>query len=280
MAASAWSHSHPSTAERMSSPGDDTPASAPPEIDGRNWRCIDFISDVHLCEQQPRTFEAWRHYLDTTPAQALFILGDLFEVWVGDDLLNEASSVFERSCVDALRKTARRMPVHFMCGNRDFLVGNDLMQRTGMLALQDPTLLQTSVERVLLSHGDAWCLDDHEYLAFRAEVRSAAWQQAFLARPLTERLALARDMRSASESRKRTHTPYADVDDTHATQWLRRCQADMLLHGHTHRPATHTMPEGHARWVLSDWDVDAQPPRAQVLRWHGDWSRIDLPGRL
>ena len=249
-----------------------------PAIDAAAWHCIDFISDLHLCEQQPHTFEAWRQYLHTTPAQALFILGDLFEVWVGDDALDDEANVFERACVDALRQASQRMDVHFMCGNRDFLAGDTLMQRCGMHLVHDPALLQTAQQRVLLSHGDAWCLEDHEYLAFRAEVRSPAWQQTFLARPLGERMALAREMRSASESRKRTHTTYADVDDTLAAQWLQACDASMLVHGHTHRPATHTLPTGQTRWVLSDWDAQATPPRVQVLRWQGEWRRVDLSG--
>ena len=250
--------------------------SAPSPLDARGWACIDFISDLHLCEPQPRTFEAWRRYMETTPAQALFILGDLFEVWVGDDVLDDPASTFERNCADVLRCAAERMAVHFMRGNRDFLTGDTLMQRTGMRALDDPTLLQLDGIRVVLSHGDAWCLDDHDYLAFRAEVRSSAWQQAFLARPVSERLALAREMRNASESRKRSHAPYADVDDALATAWLTACEAQMLVHGHTHRPNTHPLPSGHTRWVLSDWDADVSPARQQVLRWQGGWQRIDV----
>jgi UDP-2,3-diacylglucosamine hydrolase len=257
-------------------PSAETAVSAPAALDARGWNCIDFISDLHLCEQHPRTFDAWRQHLETTSAQALFILGDLFEVWVGDDVLDDPSSAFERACVDVLRHASQRMAVHFMCGNRDFLAGDTLMQRTGMHALNDPTLLQLERQRVLLSHGDAWCLDDHDYLAFRAEVRSPVWQQKFLARPLSERLALAREMRSASESRKRTHASYADVDDTLASKWLMACEAQTLVHGHTHRPTTHALPSGHKRWVLSDWEADATPPRQQVLRWQGEWQRIEL----
>ena len=252
-------------------------ATPPVAVDARSWSCIDFISDLHLCEQQPRTRDAWQHYLDTTPAQALFILGDLFEVWVGDDVLDVPANTFERACVDALRRASARMTVHFMCGNRDFLAGETLMQRAGMRALADPSLLQLGTQRVLLSHGDAWCLDDHDYLAFRAEVRSPAWQQAFLARPLSQRLALAREMRSASESRKRSHTTDADVDEALASAWLTACDAQMLVHGHTHRPATHPLPLGQTRWVLSDWDADATPSRLQVLRWQGEWQRLTLP---
>ena len=252
----------------------------PPEIDGRGWSCIDFISDLHLFEQQPGTFEARSRYLASTPAQALFILGDLFEVWVGDDVLDAPASAFERACVEQLQTAAQRMQVHFMCGNRDFLAGPELMRRAGMQPLQDPTVLITPRARVLMSHGDAWCIDDHDYLAFRAEVRSPAWQHSFLQRPLPERQALARAMRGASETRKREHTTYADVDSTVALTWLENTQAQVLLHGHTHRPATHALPGARERWVLSDWDLDAPVPRAQVLRWQPEgqsqWRRIDL----
>jgi UDP-2,3-diacylglucosamine hydrolase len=260
----------------MPSRPDTLTPSALPVIEGRAWSCIDFISDLHLCEQQPRTFEVWRDYLASTPAQALFILGDLFEVWIGDDVLQDPDAAFERSCVEALHRASQRMAVHVMCGNRDFLMGDALWQRTGAHALPDPAVLQTDAQRVLLSHGDAWCLDDTEYLDFRAQVRSASWQQAFLARPLQDRSALAREMRDTSESRKRIHTTYADVDDTLSDQWLHLNAAQVLVHGHTHRPATHTLPSGALRHVLSDWEADASPPRAQVLRWQGTWHRVDL----
>lgn len=246
------------------------------QVDGRAWSCIDFISDLHLCEQQPQTFEAWRTYLKTTPAQALFILGDLFEVWVGDDVLNDPGAHFERDCVAALQAASQRLRVHFMCGNRDFLAGPALMQHTGMQALEDPTLLILPAQRVLMTHGDAWCVDDHDYQSFRAEVRTPAWQQQFLQRPLAERQALARAMRGASETRKREHTTYADVDTALSLDWLNQTEADLLVHGHTHRPATHVLPDARERWVLSDWDMHAPTPRAQVLRWQGQWQRMDL----
>jgi UDP-2,3-diacylglucosamine hydrolase len=163
-----------------------------------------------------------------------------------------------------------------MCGNRDFLAGPALMRRAGMQALEDPTLLITATQRVLMSHGDAWCVDDLEYQTFRAEVRSLAWQQHFLQRPLAERQALALAMRGASETRKREHTTYADVDTPTAQRWLQACDAQILIHGHTHRPATHALPDARERWVLSDWDAQAPTPRAQVLRWQGQWQRIDV----
>jgi UDP-2,3-diacylglucosamine hydrolase len=121
-------------------------------------------------------------------------------------------------------------------------------------------------QRWLLSHGDALCLEDTDYLKFRAQVRTPAWQAAFLARPLEERRALARSMRVQSEDRKRDPSVvWADVDTAAARQWLRQAQAHTLVHGHTHRPADHDLGEGMRRIVLSDWDAAAHPPRAQLL---------------
>jgi len=228
------------------------------------WRTVDLISDLHLQAGEPATFEAWRGYLETTPADALFVLGDLFEVWVGDDAAAEPG--FEAQCAGLLRRTAARIPVFFMHGNRDFLVGTALAERCGFTLLDDPTVLVLHGERWLLSHGDALCLDDTEYLQFRAQVRTPAWQAAFLARPLEERRALARAMRVQSEDRKRDPSVvWADVDADAARQWLRQAGARALIHGHTHRPADHDLGGGLRRIVLSDWDAAAHPPRAQLL---------------
>lgn len=228
------------------------------------WRTVDLISDLHLQAGEPATFEAWRGYLETTPADALVILGDLFEVWVGDDAAAEPG--FEAQCAELLRRTAARLQVFFMHGNRDFLVGAALAGQSGLTLLDDPTVLVLHGERWLLSHGDALCLDDTDYLRFRAQVRTPEWQSAFLARPLAERRALARAMRVQSEDRKRDPSVvWADVDADAARGWLARANAHTLIHGHTHRPADHDLGGGLRRLVLSDWDAAAHPPRAQLL---------------
>lgn len=229
-----------------------------------SWRTVDLISDLHLQAEEPATVDAWRGYLETTPADALFILGDLFEVWVGDDAA--AQPGFEADCAELLRRTAERLPVFFMHGNRDFLVGPAFAAQCGFTLLDDPTVLSLHGERWLLSHGDLLCLDDTDYLAFRAQVRTPEWQAAFLARPLAERRAIARGMREQSEARK--HTPdmvWADVDAAAARGWLQQARAKTLVHGHTHRPGQHDLGDGCQRIVLSDWDVAVHPPRAQVL---------------
>jgi len=228
------------------------------------WRTVDLISDLHLQASDAATFEAWQGYLQTTPADAVFILGDLFEVWVGDDAA--ASPGFEAQCAEILRAASARRPVFFMHGNRDFLVGDAFAARTGLQLIEDPTVLVLHGRRWLLSHGDALCLEDTEYLRMRAQVRTAAWKAAILARPIEERRALARSVRAESEDRK--HSPdvvWADVDAGAARDWLRQAESSTLVHGHTHKPATHALGEGMERLVLSDWDASAHPPRVQVL---------------
>lgn len=228
------------------------------------WRTVDLISDLHLQASEPATVAAWQGYLETTPADAVFILGDLFEVWVGDDAA--ALPGFEAQCADLLRAASARRPVFFMHGNRDFLVGADFAARCGMTLVADPTVLVLHGERWLLSHGDALCLEDTEYLRFRAQVRTPEWQRALLARPLEERRTLARSVRAQSEDRKRSpDMVWADVDADAARDWLRQAGAHTLVHGHTHRPAIHDLGQGLRRIVLSDWDVAAHPPRAQLL---------------
>ena len=227
------------------------------------WQTVDLISDLHLQASEPATFEAWRHYMAHTPADAVLLLGDVFEVWVGDDAV--AHDAFLQSCADVLRQTAQRGYVAFMPGNRDFLVGPDFLSACGMHALADPTLLEMGTSRILLTHGDALCLDDNDYQAFRRKVRQPSWQREFLAKPLDERLALARAMRAQSELKMRTDTVYADADAAMALNWLGSAAATVLVHGHTHQPADHALGNG-VRHVLSDWSLDHEPRRAEVMR--------------
>lgn len=241
-----------------------------------SWHNVDFISDLHLQAGEGATFDAWRRYLDTSQADAILILGDLFEVWIGDDAA--ALPGFESQCAALLRETAAQRPLFFMQGNRDFLVGEAAASLCGFTLLDDPTVLVLQGERWLLSHGDALCLADSEYLRFRAQVRAPDWQAAFLARPLDERRALARSMRTQSEDRKQSPGMiWADVDTEAARDWLRSAGARTLIHGHTHKPRAHDLGDGMSRIVLSDWDASAHPPRAQVLRLGADGARrVDL----
>ena len=240
------------------------------------WRMVDFVSDLHLDAAHPATVQALARYLATTPADAVFLLGDVFEVWPGDDALQESGS-FEAECCELLRRKALRTPLFFMHGNRDFLVAEGFSQRTGIPVLDDPTMLGFAGRRWLLSHGDALCLDDVDYQRFRATARSPQWQAQVLSRPLAERRALGRSVRTESEARKQSGTGfYGDVDAAAAVAWLQAAGAQALIHGHTHLPADHVLnPQGApgapvlTRHVLTDWDLDAEPARAGVLRLTG-----------
>jgi UDP-2,3-diacylglucosamine hydrolase len=248
-----------------------------------NWLSADFISDLHLQVGQHATFAAWQRYMASTPADALFILGDLFDAWVGDDITasSDPDGVFALQCQQVLLATALRIPVYFMHGNRDFLLGQDFARASGITLLADPTVLDFDGQRWLLSHGDALCLNDVDYLKFRQLARSPAWQQNILAKPLAERQLLARSIRSESESRKASGTVYADVDADAAKTWLLEAKASTLIHGHTHLPNDHVLDAATQpvlrRIVLSDWDAAAEPPRLQVLRLQAGHAPLRLP---
>lgn len=244
------------------------------------WRRIEFISDLHLSQATPRTFDAWSRYLRETCADAVFILGDLFEVWIGDDARRPDS--FAQRSADVLQEAAALRPVSFMAGNRDFLVGAAMLRDCGVIALPDPTLLDAWGHHVLLTHGDELCLADTAYQAFRTEVRSDVWRHTFLAKPLAERQQIARHMRDASQAANRARfgsktEGHGDVDAAAAVSWMHAAGSRTLIHGHTHRPGSDLLAPGYTRHVLSDWDGEAASPRAQVLRLTRDGiTRIDL----
>jgi UDP-2,3-diacylglucosamine hydrolase len=244
-----------------------------------HWQAIDLISDLHLCESMPRTVEAFARYLQATPADAVLILGDLFEVWVGDDAA--AAAGFEAQALEVIAQATCRTNVGFMAGNRDFLVGTATLRRSGMFALADPTVLEAFGKRVLLTHGDRLCLGDVEYQRFREQVRGNAWQSDFLARPLESRRAIARDLREKSRRRAAgRRAEWYDVDTASAVRWMHESGTRVLVHGHTHQPGTEPLAPGFVRHVLSDWHLDDEPggaPRAEVLRWTaGGFERLSL----
>ena len=230
------------------------------------WRSIEFISDLHLADNQPHTTAAWARYLAQSEADAIYILGDLFEVWIGDDA--RQAGRFEQQAASVLADAASRRAMGFMAGNRDFLVGAQMLNDCGLAALPDPTLLSAWGQRVLLTHGDALCLADEPYQAFRRQVRSAEWRHDFLQQPLARREQLAREMRDASEANKARQSPgdWSDVDACAAVSWMHAAGSRDMVHGHTHRPGSEVLAPGYTRHVLSDWDCDASAARAQVLR--------------
>ena len=244
------------------------------------WQIIDFVADLHL-QQDDANWQAFAAYLQQTPADAVFLLGDVLELWAGDDALQHPEQAFVRQLVQALKAASQYKALYLMHGNRDFLLGPAFCEAAGLTLLHDPCVLDLAAapvrsdaeQRVLLSHGDALCIDDAAYMQFRQQVRNPAWQQMFLQQPLEQRLALARQLREQSSQRKTALgvEGYADVDAPLAAQRLREHGCGRLVHGHTHKPQDHALPTGPQepallRQVLSDWDLLASPPRAEALR--------------
>lgn len=229
-----------------------------------------FISDLHL---SPRSPGATRLFLDflagrAREAEALYILGDLFEAWVGDD---DRDDPFNAGIVAALWAASDAgLAIHVQHGNRDFLLGDDFAAAAGVHLLPDPYVLSTPEWQFVLSHGDALCTDDAEYMAFRRQVRDPQWQGAFLAKPLAERQAIAAQMRERSEQGKQDKAAYLmDLNPGETEDFLRQHGYATFIHGHTHHPATHDhIVDGiHVeRWVLSDWHED----RGECLVWDGE----------
>lgn len=187
-------------------------------------------------------------------ADALYILGDLFESWVGDDGL---ALPLPARVAPRLRSTAGRTPTFFMHGNRDFMIARGFAENTGIGLLEDPTVIDLYGRRTVLMHGDTLCTDDVAYQAFRKQVRDPRWQHAALAKPLEERVAIARHMRSQSEGAKQDKAmAIMDVNAAAVVAAFESSGAEQMIHGHTHRPARHVHPVGGReciRWVLPDW---------------------------
>lgn len=216
-----------------------------------------FVSDLHLCPTRPEISQAFFDFL-SGPAQAcdaLYLLGDLFEYWAGDD---DADEPLNRQVAHALARLADAgSPVFFMAGNRDFLLGERFAARSRLTLLADPTLVDLYGTPTLLMHGDTLCTDDTAYQQFRATVREPAWIAAFLARPLAERKATIEALRRRSEAEKQDKPmEIMDANDDAIARVLRAHGYPRLIHGHTHRPARHEhLVDGHRceRWVLADW---------------------------
>jgi UDP-2,3-diacylglucosamine hydrolase len=237
------------------------------------WDRVLLVSDLHLHAGDPATAQTWHEQLLHSDASALIVLGDYFDLWVGDDLLSpkaglsEADQVavsFWQMCARQLRTATELRPIYWMVGNRDFLVGEAFAQATGVQLLTDPCCLQWGEQRWLLSHGDAWCSSDTAYQAFRQTVRSPAWQQTFLSLPLSERLAQGRAMRERSQAHQQQQRVHTDVVPAEVLAAMTNAQASNVIHGHTHQGRSFALGQG-MRHVLSDWDATAHPPRTAGL---------------
>jgi UDP-2,3-diacylglucosamine hydrolase len=215
-----------------------------------------FISDLHLDESRPGIVAQFERFLETVApsAEALFILGDLFEYWVGDDSI---TLPFPARVAAHLRAAAERVPIRFMQGNRDFVAAAGFAAGTGAAIIPDPTEIDLYGTRTLLLHGDTLCTDDAAYQAFRTQVRDPKWQAAALARPIAERIAIAEDLRLKSEGAKQGKAlAIMDVAPATVEQVFAATGCTQMIHGHTHRPARHVHSvKGveRTRWVLADW---------------------------
>ncbi len=217
-----------------------------------------FISDLHLANAFPQTTALFFHFLHkmAPQAEALYILGDLFEYWLGDDMLDhDPMSQDVALAIGALAQ--RGVKVFFMAGNRDFLVGERFARQAGFEILPDPTLIHLYGQRVLLMHGDTLCTDDLDYQRFREEVRQPGWRHAFLAQSYRVREAMVMGLRKQSEQAKAAKlVEIMDVNGDTVASVLQQHAYPALIHGHTHRPARHIhriQGQVCTRWVLPDW---------------------------
>ncbi len=227
-----------------------------------------FISDLHLDAERPAITELFGRFVDEEArhSDALYILGDLFEAWVGDDDPSDTGA-FVAGKLSGLRDAG--IPVYFMRGNRDFLLGDAYARRAGIEILNDPAVVVLHGKPALLMHGDTLCSDDVAYQQFRAQTRDPGWQRQFLAQPLDARLAFAQQARAASQAHQSglkaqgAMDAITDVSPATVEATLARFGVDTLIHGHTHRPAVHAHVGG-TRIVLGDWYEQGSVLRADA----------------
>lgn len=239
-----------------------------------------FISDLHLDAERPAVTALFGAFMqgEARRADALYLLGDLFEAWVGDDDPSETGA-YVAACIREVADAG--VPVFFIRGNRDFLVGDAFARRAGMRILPDPAVVMLYGKPAILMHGDLLCTSDVAYQAFRAQTRNPAWQAQFLAQPLAARLAFAAQARAASaahqggmkQNDKAQFETLTDVTPATVDATLAQFGIDMLIHGHTHRPAIHDLMVGDRdcrRVVLGDWY-----DQGSVLRVEPDGMTLD-----
>jgi UDP-2,3-diacylglucosamine hydrolase len=220
-----------------------------------------FISDCHVDAGKPEVTSNLLDFLQNRAANArcLYILGDLFEAWIGDDEHNPGNEPI----IDSLKQLSKNTEIYFLAGNRDFLLGNDAANAIGLTRLNDPTIIQLGDRRVALLHGDTLCTDDSDYQAFRRMVRDPDWQTLFLLKPLKERQAIAAALRVKSiEAMAEKTVEIMDVNAQAVSNCFAELEADVIIHGHTHRPAVHSHADHLKRFVLGDWN-----PQPSYLSW-------------
>lgn len=213
-----------------------------------------FISDLHLDPSRPAVTRAFLDLLsgEALTADALYILGDFFEVWIGDD----DDAELNQTIIAALKTlTSNSTPVYIMHGNRDFLMGGQFCQQTGCQLIPDPTVINLYDRNVLLMHGDTLCTDDTRYMEFRQQCRSKAWQNELLSHSIEQRRKLAKQMRADSKAANSNKAEdIMDVNQDEVQRMFIQHGVDLMIHGHTHRPAIHQQKDNNVkRVVLGDW---------------------------
>jgi len=232
-----------------------------------------FISDLHLQSSHPRTSAAFLSFLEhhAQYAQALYLLGDLFEYWAGDDDLEDPFNARMTAAIRAVSDAG--VHVYWIAGNRDFLVGSGFAAAAGATLLSEPHVATIAGQRVVLLHGDAECTNDVPYMEFRAMVRQPAWQKQFLSMPLEQRKSIIAGLRNRSrEHNGEKSYDIMDVTPDAIAQVFSEQASTVMIHGHTHRPAVHTAGDT-LRYVLPDWECDTHPQR-------GGWIAIDGRGNI
>lgn len=236
-----------------------------------------FASDLHLHPSLPKTTQAFFSFLrgHAVLASQLYLLGDLFEYWAGDD---DLQTPFNQQVANQIRSVADAgVEIFWIAGNRDFLIGKEFASQAKLTLLPDPFIARIAGQAIVLTHGDALCTDDVSYMEFRAQVRSHAWQQAFLSKSLEERKSIVEGLRTGSKQAQRMKAAdIMDVNSDAVAELFRATQASVMIHGHTHRPAMHVLTlddKTHRRFVLPDWDCDTIPPR-------GGWISVNHAGSV
>ena len=238
-----------------------------------------FISDLHLHQTRPEVTGLFQDFIDelltiTTPNPELYILGDLFEFWIGDDFEDPLYSEITNQLKNLVKSGIKTYLMH---GNRDFLIGENFLSKTGIELLKEPTIFSYKDKNIMLSHGDQFCIDDIEYQAYRKIVRNQEWQRSFLSFPIDKRLKILNEARDASiQSQDMKSNEIMDVNVNEVAAVIQKNNIDILIHGHTHRPRSHTIDietKKSVRLVLGDWSALS----AKIIKWvNAEPQLIDL----
>ena len=215
---------------------------------------IAFVSDLHLEPIENKKVKVFFQFLNNAvyKYEELYILGDFFEYWIGDDDIQPANKLIMQTLKTA---SDNGLKIYFIHGNRDFLVGSGFESETGVRILEDQYTFSLEDKIIMIAHGDTFCIDDVEYQEMKRKIRSDSWKKDFLAKSISERVDFANDLRTKSAKRNSNKPEnIMDVNDNYVLEVIQREKIDILIHGHTHRPAVHKLSNGSTRAVLGSWE--------------------------